>query len=119
MDPIIVKWENTRPCIGTKSGTIELNFLSSGSLVGEMVSMVNGVADSEWKYTEGGLLYLIGEHHIFWSLFIHYKATSLCFPASEPGMSWTQHSWLGKELVRTYTPLESNLVIAYVEIFFV
>ena len=59
----------------------------------------------QYKHLEGGMLYLLGEPHLFWSMMIHRKATKLCFP--HPAESHIYASgeqdfdcWAGLELQR-------------------
>ena len=106
---LTIEWTNTRP--GGRNGIVrdDVLFLSPASLAMEMHSMTLGAVgkDTEFKYLEGGYLYLIGEPHLFWSMMIHRRATGLLFPpqpADQTLWSWSQ-TWPALEAARMARPL--------------
>ena len=67
-------------------------------------------SDVHFKFLQGGILYLIGEPHLYWSLMIHRKATGKCFPPQPSGQhTWTwDKTWAALEAARMLNPLLST-----------
>jgi hypothetical protein len=62
------------------------------------------------KYLEGGMLYLVAEPHIFWSLMIHRKATGRFLPPQPKGREvWTwAETYAAVEAARLAEPMFSS-----------
>ena len=88
----------------------EILFLSPASLAMELLSFQDGKVDPHYKFLEGGLLYLVGEPHCFWSLLIHLRATGKCFPPQPSGQTtWNWRStWCAAEMLRIMVPLAGH-----------
>ena len=106
---VFIEWTNTRtdralPVIKQTAAekAEEILFLSPASLAMELHCMSLGApSDEHFKFLQGGILYLIGESHLFWSMMIHRKATGKCFPPQPSG----QHTWTW---AKTWAALEAN-----------
>jgi len=105
---VAIEWTNTRPG-GRRGADGDVLFLSPASLAMELHAMTMGTPgiDAEYKHLEGGLLYLTGEPHIFWSMMIHRRATGVFLPPQPAGQTlWTwSHTWPSMELARMTKPL--------------
>lgn len=108
-----IEWTNSRNDVGTLNsvGFREVLFLSPASVAVECYAMNLGV-DVHFKYLEGGILYVIGEPHIFWSMMIHRKSTrgQYCFPPPGPSAStWLEDDFWGmRELQRMIAPSQGG-----------
>lgn len=106
-----IEWTNTRFNDRTRGdvakGSDEILFLSPASLCMEYYCFNLGTFDEHFKFLEGGILYVVGEPHLFWSLMIHRKATGKCFPPQPQGQkTWNWDStWAAKEAQRIMTPV--------------
>jgi hypothetical protein len=104
---VVIEWSNKRKLQSFVRLESDVLFLSPASLVMEMMSMTDGKLDKNFKYLEGGLLYLIGEPHLFWSMMIHRKAKGMCFPPqpdTQRTWSWAQ-TWAMLEMERLNGPV--------------
>lgn len=106
-----VEWES--PTRGNVKHTF--NFLRPASLAVELESNNddNNGTSLDFKVLEGGILYLIGETHLFWSMMIHRRATGFCFPPGKQGEKWGG-TWCFREIDQLMTGLmaaSSNLPV--------
>jgi hypothetical protein len=95
-----IDWTNSntcRPNPGT-GGSRKCLFLSASSLALELHAMESARVDPHFKYLEGGILYLIGEPHLFWSMLIHWHNNAgVCLPVqNDCGHKW-EDTWCRKE----------------------
>ncbi len=97
-----VEWES----LARGSVKHTFNFLRPASLAVEIESNNddNNGESIDFKVLEGGILYLIGETHLFWSMMIHRRATGLCFPPGKVGEKWGG-TWCFREIDQFMTGL--------------
>lgn len=99
-----VEWMSQRE--GAEGGgQNEFLFLSAASLALEMHALTLGDADEHFKYLEGGILYLEGEPHLFWSMMIHLKMTGACIPFERRADSKWEETWCIQEMEKMMFPL--------------
>eukprot|EP00976_Prorocentrum_cordatum_P041178 835897-Prorocentrum_minimum.AAC.1 len=99
-----VEWESSTR--GSVKHTF--NFLRPASLALEIESH-NDEAHGrslDFRVLEGGILYLLGEAHLFWSMMIHRRATGLCFPPGKGGEKWGG-TWCFREIDEMMTSVMS------------
>ena len=77
LTPLRLEWWDPRE--GGKRGVWHIEAYDAASLASELHMINRGVLD-EFRFLDGGLLYLIGEPQIFWSMVMHYRAAQSCCP---------------------------------------
>jgi len=77
----------------------EFRYHSPGSLAAELYAVCNGRLAS-FKYIEGGILYMIGQAELFWSMVMHYREKGSVLCLSKPGVQ-VENTFFGRELERT------------------
>ena len=68
---------------GPKSGTQEFDLYDPASLAMELYIARGGEVE-QYRFMDGGPLYLIGEPHLFWPMVINFKRTGSCCPPLRP-----------------------------------
>jgi hypothetical protein len=84
----------------------EFRYHSPGSLAAELYAVCNGRL-ATFKYIEGGILYMIGQAELFWSMVMHYREKGSVLPLSKAGVD-VETTFYAKELERVYVSGMSN-----------
>jgi len=92
------------------AGTVECEFYDAAALAMEFHTIASATSFSDFKHLDGGLLYLIGEPHLFWCSVLHFAAFSSCAPPFPPdaALRGYEDSVYYQEFSRIHSELSSQ-----------
>lgn len=102
-----VRWRHVDAATGavlSRGVAPNIVFHNGASLAAELSAMALGAVD-EWRFVNGGWLYLIGEPPWFWSAMIMRRQCGgrSIVPAPGPGLSVDEHTQWGRERARLHS----------------